>query len=143
MRIGQMPAVVADPEGLQEVMLHLLRHALLRMPPGGVVQVDAHPQGASWVMEIIADQEDTTGRTTASGGLDLSGASLEFCEHMVAGWGGELWNACQRTGVERHVPAARPASGPRGLTAQARLPAAEGSPRAEDVVESTDRGRMP
>ncbi len=104
--VGAMPVVLADPQGLLEVTLHLLRHALRRSPPDTSVQITSTTHELSAVIEIhVHEAPRTTPLVTGAG------ASLEFCEHMVAGWGGELWTRTQtdgRTAILVRLPCAAP-----------------------------------
>lgn len=101
--VGDLPHVVADPDGLFEVILLLLRAALRRASTAGRVQVRAERDGDGYVIEIVDDGMSTAADDALSASVahwhDLgAGASIEHCEGMVARWGGHLWRTPSAAG---------------------------------------------
>lgn len=102
------PAVLVDPERIQQVLTNLLHNAIKFTPPGGRVRVGAAQQPAGGGAQVVIEVEDTgigiakadlpriferfykgdRARTRSRGG---TGLGLAIARHIVEAHGGHIW----------------------------------------------------
>jgi len=104
----ETPAVLVDPERIQQVLTNLLHNAIKFTPPGGRVRVAAGQQPAGGGAQVVVEVEDTgigiakadlpriferfyksdRARTRSRGG---TGLGLAIARHIVEAHGGHIW----------------------------------------------------
>jgi two-component system, OmpR family, phosphate regulon sensor histidine kinase PhoR len=101
---GPLPPVLADPEGLRQVVINLVHNAIKFTPPGGRITVQVEPEARG--RDVLVRVRDTgegipagdlerlferfykADKSRATGG---TGLGLAIAKHLVQAHGGRIW----------------------------------------------------
>jgi two-component system phosphate regulon sensor histidine kinase PhoR len=98
----QLPAVNADPDRLEQVLVNLLHNAIKFTPPGGKITVSAEPGEQAVIFRVhdtgvgipasdltrIFERFYKADRARSGGG---TGLGLSIARHIIEGHGGRVW----------------------------------------------------
>ncbi len=99
---GDLPAVKADPQRIENVLVNLIHNAIKFTPPGGQIIVSAHQERNTMVFSIhdtgigiapealprIFERFYKIDRSRSSGG---TGLGLSIARHIIEAHGGRIW----------------------------------------------------